>query len=133
YRAFPPNERAQASAVTVVPAFIAPALGPIFGGWLVTDVSWRWIFYINLPMGIFGLIFTAIYIREHREPTAGGFDLWGFVCSGGGLALVLYALSQGPNAGWGSARVLSTGIAGVALLVVLVYVELASPQPVVAV
>src|SRR5207245_1036811 len=62
----------------------------------------------------------------------GGFDLWGFVCSGGGLALILYALSQGPNAGWTSPRVLATGIAGVALIVVLVYVELTSPQPMLA-
>jgi len=134
FRAFPPNERAQASAVTIIPTFIAPTFGPILGGWLVTDVNWRWIFYLNLPMGIFGLIFTAIYIREHREPGAGGFDVWGFVCSGAGLALILYALSQGPipAIGWRSPRVLGPGFAGVALFGALVVIELRSRQPMLA-
>jgi MFS family permease len=51
FRAFPPIERAKASTVLIVPTVLAPALGPVLGGWLVTDVSWRWIFYVNLPVG----------------------------------------------------------------------------------
>jgi EmrB/QacA subfamily drug resistance transporter len=134
FRAFPPHERAKASAVTIIPTFIAPTFGPSLGGWLVTDVSWRWIFYLNLPMGIFGLIFTAIYIREHREPTAGGFDRWGFLCSGAGLALILYALSQGPDRsiGWLSLRVLGTGLTGIGLFVALVVIELRVREPMLA-
>ena len=53
FRAFPPIERARASTVLIVPTVLAPALGPVLGGWLVTDVSWRWIFYVNLPIGAF--------------------------------------------------------------------------------
>ena len=97
FRAFPPEERAKASAILSVPTSIAPALGPIFGGWLVTSVSWRWIFYVNLPVGILGFIFAALLLQEHTEETAGGFDIWGFLFSGGGLALVLYALAYAPT------------------------------------
>ncbi len=129
YRAFPANERAQASAVLAVPTFIAPTLGPIVGGWLVTDVNWRWIFYINLPIGLLGILFTALLIKEHREPTAGAFDLPGFLTSGLGLALVLYALSRVADNGWTSPAVVVSGLAGIALFVALVRIELRVRAP----
>jgi EmrB/QacA subfamily drug resistance transporter len=123
FRAFPPVERAKASTVLIIPTVLAPALGPIIGGWLVTDVSWRWIFYVNLPVGVVGFVLGALYLREHREGTAGPFDLAGFLLSGAGLALVLYALSEGPLKGWRSVAVLSTGLVGLALFALLVVVE----------
>lgn len=130
FRAFPPEERPKASAILAVPTQIAPALGPIFGGWLVTSVSWRWIFYINLPVGILGFTFALLCLKEHTEEAAGGFDLWGLVFSGGGLALVLYALAFAPSYGWTSTRVMGTGIAGVLCFVLLVVVELRSTHPI---
>ena len=132
FRAFPPLERAQASTVLIIPTVLAPALGPIVGGWLVTDVSWRWIFYVNLPVGVFGFVIGALYLREHREGTAGRFDLPGFVLSGAGLALVLYALSEGPEKGLGSVAVLTTGVVGVVLFALLVFVESRVEAPMLA-
>ena len=72
FRAFPPAERAKASSVLMIPAVLAPALGPVVGGWLVTDVSWRWIFYVNLPVGLFGFIFGALFLKgaASRPPAA---------------------------------------------------------------
>ncbi len=129
FRAFPPSERAKAASVLMIPAVLAPALGPVVGGWLVTDVSWRWIFYVNLPVGVFGFIFGALFLKESREPSAGRFDAAGFVLSGGGLALVLYALSEGPSKGWRSAPVLLTAITGISMFALLVVVELRLSQP----
>jgi EmrB/QacA subfamily drug resistance transporter len=129
YRAFPPDERAKAAVVLTVPTVIAPAIGPILGGFLVDDVSWRWIFYVNLPIGIAGFIFTWIFVREHREENAGKFDVLGFLLSGGGLALVLYALSEAPNKGWTSGTVLATGLSGIVCFVLLVVVELRLADP----
>jgi EmrB/QacA subfamily drug resistance transporter len=123
FRAFPPVERAKASTVLIIPTVLAPAIGPIVGGWLVTDISWRWIFYVNLPVGVVGFVLGALYLREHKEGTAGPFDLGGFLLSGAGLALVLYALSEGPLRGWLSVVVLSTGFLGIALFALLVVVE----------
>jgi EmrB/QacA subfamily drug resistance transporter len=132
FRAFPPIERAKASTVLIIPTVIAPALGPIIGGWLVTDVSWRWIFYVNLPVGLFGFVIGVLFLREHKEGTAGPFDLPGFVLSGAGLALVLYALSEGPEKGWRSPGVVTTGVLGVVLFVALVLVETRVRYPMLA-
>jgi EmrB/QacA subfamily drug resistance transporter len=129
FRAFPPDQRAQASAVLMIPTAIAPALGPVLGGWLVDQASWRWIFYVNVPVGMLTVLFGVLFLREHREPGAGPFDIGGFVCSGAGLALLLYALSQGPLSGWTSPLVLGSGVAGIALLGVLVAIELRRSDP----
>ncbi len=129
FRAFPPIERAKASTVLIIPTVLAPALGPIVGGWLITDVSWRWIFYVNLPVGVVGFVLGALYLREHREETAGRFDLPGFLLSGAGLALVLYALSEGPEKGWRSSSVLFSGIVGVLLFALLIVVETRVESP----
>ncbi len=132
FRAFPPIERAKASTVLLVPTVVAPALGPVLGGWLVTDVSWRWIFYVNLPVGIVAFTIGFLYLREEREGTAGRFDRRGFVLSGAGLALLLFALSRGPEVGWRSPQVLGTGAAGLAALALLGYVETHLPEPMLA-
>jgi EmrB/QacA subfamily drug resistance transporter len=132
FRSFPPIERARASTVLMVPAIIAPAVGPIIGGWLVTSVSWHWIFFINVPFGLAGFVFGALFLEEHREPTAGRFDMAGFFLSGAGLALVLFGLSKGPDLGWSSPVVLGTLVTGLAMFVVLVQVETRIDAPMLA-
>ncbi len=129
FRAFPPAERAKASTFIMIPTLAAPALGPILGGLLVTHADWRWIFLINLPVGLCGTYIGFRYLREHKEPTAGGFDLPGFLLSGAALALVVYALSEGPRGGWTSAPVLVTGVVGVVCAVAMVRVELRTERP----
>ena len=129
FRAFPQEERARASTVLIIPTVIAPALGPIIGGLLIDNLSWRWIFYVNVPIGIFGFIFGALYLRESKEPTAGRFDVAGFTLAATGLAGMLYALSQGPERGWVSSQVLITGIVGMILTAIMVIVELRIDQP----
>ena len=129
FRAFPPRERAKASSVLAIPTVLAPALGPVLGGLLVTHASWRWIFYVNVPIGIIGFTFGALFLEEHTEPRAGGFDLWGFVLSGAGLALVLYALAEAPGRGWSSSVVVGAGLGGLAAFTLLVLVELRRREP----
>ena len=132
YRAFPPEERAKASAVLVVPTVVAPALGPIIGGLLIESASWHWIFLVNLPIGIAGFIFGALYLQESREETAGSFDFAGFGLAAAGLATLLYALSQGPDKGWGSAEVSVTLTLGIVLLIALGVVETRIKEPMLA-
>jgi EmrB/QacA subfamily drug resistance transporter len=129
FRAFPPQERAKASVFLAIPAMIAPVVGPIFGGWLVDGPGWRWIFYINLPIGIAGFFFALTVLREHTEETAGSFDLPGFILSGGGLALLLFSLSQAPTRGWGSTEVVATGLAGILCFAAMVIIELRVANP----
>jgi len=129
FRAFPPAERIKANRLMTVPMLIAPALGPVIGGLLVDGLSWRWIFYVNLPVGAAALIFGALFLPRGSEHPAGSFDLPGFLLGGTGFPLLLYAVSTGATSGWGSAPVLATGVAGVSLLAVFAITELRVAEP----
>src|SRR6185312_17318630 len=119
------EERAKASAVISIPVILAPILGPVLGGYLVTYTSWRWIFYINLPVGIIGFLLAMKVLHEHREPYAqGSFDILGLLTGGAGTALVLYALSEAASKPWTSPDVVATGFGGLAALALFVFVEL---------
>jgi len=129
YRAFPPVERPKASSILAMVTVLAPAAGPVLGGLLIEQLSWRWIFYVNLPIGVAGLVFSAIYLVEHTEPTAGGFDIAGFLLSGVGLATLLFGMAEGPVKGWTDPRVLGPLAVAVACFVALVKVELSKTHP----
>ncbi len=132
FRTFPPQERVRAASIIVVPTALAPALAPVIGGLLVTDASWRWVFYVNVPIGIAALGFGLLFVEQHVENSPGIFDWRGFVLSAIGLGLFMYGISEGPDLGWGSARILITGLVGAALLMAMVLLELRMPQPIVA-
>jgi predicted MFS family arabinose efflux permease len=87
------------------------------------------VFLVSLPAGILTFIFGLIFLREHKEPRPGAFDLPGFVLSAGGLALILFALSSGPSRGWGSPVSWGTGVAGLAAFSLLVYIEMNKEAP----
>ena len=77
------------------------AIGPLLGGWLTTNLSWRWAFYLNLPVGILAILGTLKYIRESRdEDTKLGFDLPGFILVTLGLSGVVFGLIEGRAYGW---------------------------------
>lgn len=130
FRAFPPEERVRASRVLMVPTAIAPALGPVLGGLLVDKVSWHWVFFINLPVGAVAFVFGLLFLKEHKEPGTGRFDLPGFLLAGVGFASLMYALSEGPAKGWGSSLIIGTGIAGVVLLGAMIWYELRAAEPI---
>jgi len=129
YRAFPPHERLRASSILTIPTAVAPALGPVLGGALVTGLTWRWVFYVNLFIGIAAFVFGLLFLQEQRQTRPGRFDLTGFVLSGTGFAAVMYGISQGPGLGWTHPQIIGAVIAGGVALVLLVRVELRSAAP----
>lgn len=130
-REFPGVERAKASAIISIPVIFAPLAGPVLGGYLVQYQSWRWIFYINLPIGLIGILAAWRLLREHREPAAQeGFDLSGLILGGAGSASLLYAFAIAAVDGWRSDRVLIFGVAGSLALLVFALVELRVRQPI---
>ena len=129
FRAFPPSERAKASAVLAIPAVVAPASGPVLGGYLVEYQSWHWIFLINVPIGLTGLLFAALVLREGKEASAGRLDVPGFILGSSGLASVVYALAEAGNHGFDNGRVIAFGVAGLALLGAFSLVELRTSEP----
>jgi len=129
FRAFPPSERAAASAVLAIPITVAPALGPVLGGYLVDYHDWRWIFFINIPIGTIALVAAAALLREERQQAAGRLDMPGFALAGAGLVSLMYALAEAGLHGFGDRGVLSFGAAGLALLAAFVVVELRAAEP----
>lgn len=129
WRAFPPAERVRASSLLVIPTALAPAIGPVLGGVFVTHVSWRWVFYVNVPIGLAALAFGLVFLTEQHLDRAGAFDVPGFLLSGGGLGLLMYGVSEGPNTGWGHAQIVASCSAGALALAVLVVVELRRREP----
>jgi EmrB/QacA subfamily drug resistance transporter len=131
YRTFPPSDRVRLASLLMVPTALAPALGPVLGGLLVTDLSWRWVFYVNLPIGLAACVFGVLFVEERREARPGRFDLAGFVLAGIGLGSLMYGVSEGPAKGWASTGVDATIVVGVVLLAVMVVTELRRREPMV--
>lgn len=129
YRTFLPHERVRVSRIMIVPTVIAPASGPVLGGFLVDHFSWHWVFFVNVPLGLVTLLFGFMYLREHREPQAGGFDLKGFVLASAGFALLMYSITQSSVYGWGSWRILACLAIGLAALIAMVFIELRLANP----
>jgi EmrB/QacA subfamily drug resistance transporter len=129
FRVFPPAERVRAAAILTVPTTLAPALGPVVGGLLVTELSWRWVFYVNVPLGVLALAFGALFLEGGNALRPGPFDTVGFVLAGSGLGLLMYGMSEGPVKGWSSGVVLAVLSVGVVLLAVMVVVELRKRLP----
>ncbi len=98
----------------LVPGMVGPVIGPPLGGFFVTYLSWHWIFYINVPIGIAGFLLAGPYIAQVREAVRRRFDWAGFVLSGvclGGLMFGFEMISRGASSGVLTALVLAVGTA----------------------
>ncbi|UOQ48665.1 DHA2 family efflux MFS transporter permease subunit [Gracilibacillus caseinilyticus] len=129
FRTFTPEERPKLSRVLVVPVAIAPALGPVVGGYLVDQLSWRWIFYLNIPIGVIVLVLAGLFIEEYKEPSIGRFDVKGFLLSLPGFGLLIYALIEAPILGWAQPKVFIPFLIGLAFLLYLVKWERKIERP----
>ncbi len=130
FGAFSPQERGRASGLFGIPILFAPAIGPTVGGYLVQYVDWRWVFLVNVPIGVAGVLLGRRVLRESPPRREVRFDLRGFLLVASGLGLLLYGISNLAYDGWGSGPTVSGPIllAGL-LLLVWVPVELRTRQP----
>jgi EmrB/QacA subfamily drug resistance transporter len=94
-RTVPKNELVQAMSWVSVPALTGPVIGPPLGGFIVTYFSWRWIFFINVPMGLLGVTLVNLFIENLRESTVRPFDSTGFALTGVGLASLAFGFEAG--------------------------------------
>ncbi|WP_041298055.1 DHA2 family efflux MFS transporter permease subunit [Ilumatobacter coccineus] len=129
FRAFPLEERSTASVGVLSVAIVAPAVGPVLGGVIVDNISWHWIFLVNLPIGAIALLLALLWLNEESQPAAGRFDVAGFVLSATGVSLLIYALSTGPEKGWLSGSTLTAAAIGACSFIAMVVVELRVREP----
>jgi EmrB/QacA subfamily drug resistance transporter len=129
FDAFPPKERGRGAATLGVPLLVGPAIGPVLGGYLVQYISWRFIFFINLPISLVGFLMAWLVLRERRSPSTPSLDWMGMTLSTIGFVSLLYGISQAATDGWSSASVLITTFAGLASLLVLALVEWRTASP----
>jgi EmrB/QacA subfamily drug resistance transporter len=124
------GELVAAMAWLMIPATVGPILGPPVGGFIVSFLDWRWIFYINVPIGVLGIVLVTLFIEELREPGRISFDLLGLLFSGVALSCLMFGLEMASR-GVGS-RWLTGGLVGVGAIAAVLYLLHARrhPQPV---
>ncbi|HEY9766432.1 MAG TPA: DHA2 family efflux MFS transporter permease subunit, partial [Chroococcales cyanobacterium] len=105
FEAFPPHKRGMSMALVGLGAMVAPMLGPTIGGYIVDNLSWRWIYYVNLPFGLLA-VFVAISVLRSSRIKAVRFDGWGFASMALFLPTLLLGISQANSKGWSSEYIL---------------------------
>jgi EmrB/QacA subfamily drug resistance transporter len=129
-RAAGPQRVGRVMSIIGVPMLLGPIVGPILGGWLVDDVSWRWIFFINIPIGIAALAMSLRVLPRDVTSRHERFDTLGIALLSPGLALFIYGLAKSSGSGgFASSTVLVPGLAGVALLAAFVVHALHTTDP----
>jgi DHA2 family multidrug resistance protein len=132
--AFPPAKRASAMAFWALGIVVAPMLGPVLGGWITDSYSWRWLFYINIPVGIAAAIMISLFIFDppYIRRGKGGVDYWGIGMLAVGIGALQIMLDKGQEADWFQSHFIVVlfvlSLAGLALFVVR---QLAAEHPVV--
>lgn len=129
FRVYRPSERVRLSATLALVTAIAPALGPVLGGTFTTYGSWRWVFFVNVPIGLLAIAWGMLRLDAHAQPHPGRLDLAGFLLAAAGFGALMTGVSEGASLGWEHPLVLTLVLAGALLLGALVLVERREVRP----
>ena len=129
YKIVPPEKIGAAMGMYGLGIIVAPAVGPTLGGYLVEYVDWRLIFFINVPVGILGVIAAVMLLPRFGPTPVGRFDLLGFLSVATGLVCLLLALTEGQKWGWTSYSIMILLTVGVLSLALFVVIELEVERP----
>jgi DHA2 family multidrug resistance protein len=126
----PPERHGQAMAVFGIGAMMGPITGPALGGWLTGHYNWRWVFYINVPVGILAAIGIFIFMQEARRTHREAFDFFGFIALSIAIGALQMLLDRGEVKDWfGSTEIwIEAGIAGVAFYLFTVHTATATDR-----
>jgi EmrB/QacA subfamily drug resistance transporter len=127
--AFQGRDRGTAFGVFGAVTGAAVAVGPVLGGIITSAIGWEWIFFVNVPIGVVAVFVTLTRVVESRDPDATGVDWAGLITFSSALFLLVYALVQGNEKGWGSTEIVAMLVTSVVLLVAFVAAELAQRRP----
>ena len=131
---FPREKHGQAMAIFGLGAMLGPIVGPLLGGWITDTTSWRWIFYINIPIGIFSIIMNILVIQDppYMQRQKMKIDIWGLLFLSVGLGSLQFILDKGESEDWfGSNLIVIFTVISAVALVLLVINERYSDHPIV--
>jgi EmrB/QacA subfamily drug resistance transporter len=128
-QAFHGRERGTAFGVYGAVIGAAVAVGPVVGGIITSSIGWEWVFFVNVPIGVIAIFITLTQVADSRDPNATGADWPGLVTFSGSLFLLVYALVQGNEKGWGSTEIVSCLAGSAVLIVSFVIVERLQSRP----
>jgi EmrB/QacA subfamily drug resistance transporter len=126
---FPPRQRGMAIGIWAGISALALAIGPLVGGLITEHISWSWVFYINVPIGIVGLVAARIFIDESRDTSEQRLDLAGLATSAIALFALTYALIKSNDEGWGDPLVLGLFAVSAIFFVLFALVEMRQRLP----
>jgi EmrB/QacA subfamily drug resistance transporter len=127
---FPPRQRGMAIGIWAGVAAMALAIGPLVGGLITQHISWHWIFFINVPVGVIAIVVARLVITETRDTShEQRLDLPGLLSSGIGLFALTYALIEANTYGWTSGRILGLFVLAAVALAIFVLLELRQRVP----
>src|SRR3954449_8716263 len=127
---FPPKQRGQAIGIWAGVSALALAIGPLIGGLIVDNINWHWIFYVNVPVGVVGILVSRLVIAESRDTShEQSIDLPGLLTSGLALLSLSYALIEGNRHGWGSPEIIGLFAGAAVLLAAFIWLELRQRLP----
>ena len=127
--AFPRSERGRALGISGTIVSVGIAVGPTLGGFIVQNLSWHWIFFVNLPIGVIGTFMVISYVPNFKPPGGQRFDYWGALTLCGSLLSLLVALTLGQRVGFGDGTVLILIAAFALFLGIFIVIELQEVQP----
>jgi EmrB/QacA subfamily drug resistance transporter len=128
--AFPPNERGRALGVNQVSIVAGAVAGLVLGGVITSTIGWRWIFFVNVPIGLFATVRARLDLKELAKPeTAPRIDWAGNLAFAGGLTLLLVAITLGALGVWDFSDAVAAGVVGTALLVAFLVIERSERSP----
>jgi DHA2 family multidrug resistance protein len=131
---FPREKHGQAMAIFGLGAMLGPIVGPMLGGWITDTMSWRWIFYLNIPIGIIAIIMNVIVIQDppYMQRQKMKIDYWGLLFMTVGLGALQFVLDKGESEDWfGSSLIIAVGIVAIVSLTLLVINEYYAERPIV--
>ncbi|MGH2892594.1 MAG: DHA2 family efflux MFS transporter permease subunit, partial [Solirubrobacteraceae bacterium] len=125
-----PKRMGRVMSIVAVPAMLAPILGPTIGGLIIQNTSWRWIFYVNVPIGVLAVATALRYLPTIKPEAADKLDVRGLILMATGLPLLTYGLAEiGVTGSFSSVKVIVPIILGIALVAAFVLHALKIPKP----
>ena len=126
---YPPDKRGAAMGMIGLVIMFGPAIGPTLSGLIIDSLSWRWLFFIVIPLALFSVLFAAMYLRNVSDITRPRVDVLSIILSSVGFGGIVYGFSKAGELSWSEPEVYWTIIVGVVSLIAFIWRQLVMPQP----